>query len=83
MTNHAKERASARGIDKSDIERVINHPTETIQDAYNGNFKSFGEIVTESRYLIIVHTEFNKYVKVITVLMTDKGGIKADGFSKI
>jgi hypothetical protein len=60
MTNHAKQRALARGIKKSDSERVINHPTETIQDAYNGNYKSFGETATrtESPYMIIVHTEF-------------------------
>ena len=86
MTAHARIRALERGIDEIDIERIINSPIETIYDRYEETYKSYGIAVNhytgESRYIIIIHTAFNKYVTIITVMWTDKGGLKEYGFSK-
>jgi uncharacterized DUF497 family protein len=87
MTAHAKERALHRGVDQTDIERIINSPTETIYDEYEENYKSYGlandPYTKEDRYLVIFHTILNKYVKIISVMWTDKGGLQRHGFSKL
>ncbi len=87
MTNHARDRALERGINISDIERIVNDPIETIQDPYHGNYKSFGLVEgSESCYIKIIHSESDisaQQVYIVSVMMTDRGGIKADGFSKI
>jgi uncharacterized DUF497 family protein len=87
MTTHARTRALERGIDLDDIERIINSPMQTIYAEYEERYKSYG-IVTkpyskEVRYLIIVHTILNKYVTIISVMYTSKGGLQEHGFSNI
>lgn len=86
MTGHATQRSLSRGVVIADIEKVINFPEETIYDDYEETYKSYGRIIDpytkQSRYLIIVHTGFNKHVKVITLMwVNSKGGLKAHGFS--
>lgn len=88
MTAHARERALHRGVDQADIERIIKSPTETIYNAYEENYKSYGlannPYTKEDRYLVIFHTVLNKYVMIITsVMWTSKGGLQSHGFGKL
>ena len=88
MTNHAKIKTISRGIEETDIERIINTPTETIYDEHEETYHSYGSALDpytkEPYYLIVVHTAFNTYVKVITVMwVNSKGGLKAHGFSNL
>jgi len=87
IRGHAKERALARGVDELDIERIINSPLETIYNEYEETYKSYGEAIDpytkKPSYLIIIHTILNKYVTIITVMWTNKGGLKAHGFTKL
>jgi hypothetical protein len=86
MTGNARARALERGINEIDIERIINSPVETIYDQDIERFKSYGTAIdqytNEPHYLIIIHTAFNAYVTIISVMWTDKGGLKEYGFSK-
>jgi uncharacterized membrane-anchored protein YitT (DUF2179 family) len=86
MTDHAIERSLQRGIQRADITRIINNPIETIQDARTGRYKSYGEGIDsytrERVYVIIIHTPFNKNVKIITVMsVNSERGLRAYGFS--
>jgi hypothetical protein len=87
MTAHARARALERGIDVIDIERIINSPAETVYSRFEENYISYGLVVNpytrEERNLLIIHTILDKYVKIITVMWKDKGGLKSYGFSNI
>jgi ABC-type transport system substrate-binding protein len=88
MTNHAREKAISRGVEEVDIERIINAPSETIYDEYEETYKSYGRATDpytkEPYYLIIVHSAFNTYVKVITVMWVNNNkGLKSHGFSNL
>ena len=88
MTAHARERALQRGVDQADIERIIKSPIETIYNAYEENYKSYGlandPYAKEDRYLVIFHTVLSKYVMIITsVMWTSKEGLQSHGFSKL
>jgi hypothetical protein len=87
MTGHARTRALERGIDEIDIEKVIDFPAETVYSSYEENYISYGLVVNqytkEERYLLIIHTILNKYVKIITVMWKDRGGLKGYGFSNV
>jgi hypothetical protein len=87
MTAHAREKIIARGIDAMDIQRIINEPIETIYNEYEETYKSYGRArdpyTKKPYYVIIIHTTLNKYVTIITVMFTDKGGLKFHGFSKL
>jgi hypothetical protein len=79
-TNHSLERLRERDIDKQDIEKVIENPTELINENYN-KYKCFSEVYnTEPKYLIVVYTIDNKCIKVITVFKAGRGGVKVRGF---
>ncbi len=86
-TKHAIRRSIERGINKEEVEVILQNPIEVIKDRYNDKNKCFGKLndsfSKESKYLIIVHTIFNECATIITVMITDKGGVKADGFSRI
>jgi uncharacterized DUF497 family protein len=87
LTAHAIERALHRGVDQTDIERIINSPTETIYNEYEENYKSYGlandPYTKDDRYLVIFHTTLDKYVNVISVMWTDMEGLRRHGFRKL
>ena|SRR5215213_9809329 len=87
ITAHAREKTIARGIDAMDIQRIINEPIETIYNEYEETYKSYGEAIDpytkKPYYVIMIHTALNKYVTIISVMFTDKGGLKFHGFSKL
>ena len=80
MTVHARARALHRGISEVDIDIVINSPIQTIYSQDEQNYRSYGLVkdpyTKEERYLIVVHTILNKYVKIISVMWGTKGGVK-------
>ena len=87
MSAHARQQALLRGIKQSDIERIINEPIQTIKANYEERYKSFGIVydtyTKKSHYIIIIHNALNKHVHIITVMYTDKGGVRASGFDKL
>ncbi len=88
LTKHAIERYAQRDITKEQIKQVINNPIETIHDNVRKNYKSFALIEKPpfigQPYLLVIHDgKFNTVVTVITVMWTDKGGLRANGFSKL
>ncbi len=76
-----------RGITKDLIQKIINSPTETIYDSDRQNYKSFANVdepvVNGQAYLVVIYNKFNTKMVVITSMYTDKGGLRAIGFSKI
>jgi hypothetical protein len=54
---------------------------------YEERYKSFGIVydtyTKKSHYIIIIHNALNKHVHIITVMYTDKGGMRASGFDKL
>jgi hypothetical protein len=87
ITKHAYTRIFERGIDKKQVEMIMNNPTETIYDRERRNYKSFGLLsnppTKEQPYLMVVHSKFNTSVKIMTVMWKDKGGLRKHGFSKL
>ena len=87
MTTHAMQRALERGIEKVDVERVINLPIETIYSKHEQNYKSYGLVnnpyTKEERHLIVIHTILNKDVKIISVMWGARGGLKRHGFRNL
>lgn len=87
LTNHCKARAVERYVTTQDISKVINSPIQTIYDKERQNYKSFGKTekppYNEQPYLVVIHNKINTSAKVITVMWTDKGGLKVIGFNKI
>lgn len=75
-----------RYIFEYQINEIINNPTETIKSKTNKkNYLSYNKNVTDlsnsKLYIIVVHTDLNKYdVIIISVIQRDKGGLKAYGF---
>lgn len=86
LTTHCRQRIQERAIDIKDIEKVINDPLETFYDKERQNYKSFGKskdpLIKEQPYLVLIHSKINSSVTIITAVWTDKGGLKAIGFSK-
>ena len=82
---HAEQRSIERGIQKKVIEEILNGPVEEIYDLYEENHKCYGkEPAKDDRYIKIIYTKLNNNtLKVITVMITDKGGLKASGFSNL
>jgi hypothetical protein len=88
LSDHAKGRIISRGVEESDIVRIINMPLETIYDEYEEDYKTYGTAIDpytkESFYLIIVHTALNTHVKIITIMwVNSEGGLRAHGFSNL
>ena len=75
-----------RYIFEDQINEIINNPTETIKSKTNKkNYLSYNKNVTDlsnsKLYIIVVHTDLNKYnVIIISVIQRDKGGLKVYGF---
>ena len=76
-----------RNITKDLIQKIINNPTETIYDSDRQNYKSFAivdeSIIDGQPYLMVIYNKFNTKIVIITSMYTDKGGLRAVGFSKI
>jgi len=74
-------------VTTQDISKVINSPIQTIYDNERQNYKSFGKAekppYNEQPYLVVIHNKINTSVNAITVMWTDKGGLKIIGFNKI
>ncbi|CUR52196.1 protein of unknown function [Nitrosotalea devaniterrae] len=87
LTNHCKARAVERYVTTQDISKIISNPVQTIYDEERQNYKSFGKAekppYPEQPYLVAIHNKINTSVRVITVMWTDKGGLKIIGFNKI
>jgi len=89
ILDHAKIRILERGILEEDVKMVINNPIQTVFDAYEENFKSYGIIedkynTNNKKYIVIVHNSLNSNpVKIITGMVTSRGGLKRFGFNNI
>ncbi|MDC8451619.1 MAG: DUF4258 domain-containing protein [Candidatus Nitrosotalea sp.] len=87
LTKHCKDRAFERYVTTREISKVINNPVQTISDDERQNYKSYGKSENppykDQPYLVAIHDKINTSVKVITVMWTDKGGLKIIGFNKI
>ena len=89
VLDHAKIRILERGILEEDVQKIINNPIQTVYDDYEENYKSYGIIEDKykenrKRYVIIVHNDLNSDpVKIITGMVTSKGGLKRFGFNNI
>ena len=85
-SNHAFIRLHQRGILKEDVENIIKNPIQIIRQPDN-KLKCFGIIPNPEneliKYLVVVYIEYmtKDTVKVLTVMLKDKGGLKYDGFS--
>ena len=83
-TLHAEDRILARGIDKVIIEKILNHPSAIVYDGYTERHKCYGPYEKSrgtNRYVKIVYSKRSNTILVITAMVTDKGGLKANGFS--
>lgn len=89
ILDHAKIRILERGILQEDVQTIINNPIQTVYDDYEENCKSYGIIEDKynknnKKYIIIVHNSLNSDpVKIITGMVTSKGGLKRFGFNNI
>ena len=87
LTKHCKSRAFERYVTTQEISKVINNPIQTIYDDERQNYKSYSKSENPSYkdqpYLVVIHNKINTSVKIITVMWTDKGGLKIIGFNKI
>ena len=86
MTDHAKLRILERGILEDEIQRIIDNPIHTVYDKYEENYKSYGIVDNKynKKYIIIVHNSLNSNpVRIITGMITSKGGLKRYGFNNI
>ncbi|WP_148702000.1 DUF4258 domain-containing protein [Candidatus Nitrososphaera evergladensis] len=87
FTAHARDQAIARGIDQSEVRRILEKPDGIISDAHEGTRHCYGRAIDpytkQERYLIVIYTNLNNFIKVITVMWTDKGGLRAHGFGNI
>ena len=77
-----------RGIREEDILRIVNKPIETILAKYEQRNLSYGRAIDpytkQENYLLIVHRKLNKpIIDIISVMWTDKGGLKRHGFSNL
>jgi hypothetical protein len=74
-------------VTTQDISNVINDPIQTILDSKRKNYKSYNKTKNppykDQPYLVVIHNKINTSVTVITVMWTDKGGLKVIGFNKI
>lgn len=84
-SNHAFIRLHQRGIVKQDVENIIKNPIDRIVQSDN-KIKIYGIIPNPEnellKYLVVVYIELinDSTVKVLTVMVKDKGGLKRDGF---
>lgn len=87
LTKHCKTRAFERYVTTLEISKLINNPTQTIYDDERQNYKSYTKSENspykDQPYLVAIHNKINTSVKIITVMWTDRGGLKIIGFSKI
>jgi hypothetical protein len=89
ILDHAKIRILERGILEEEVKMIINNPIQTIFDDYEENYKSYGIIedkynANNKKYIVIVHNSLNSNpVKIITGMVTSKGGLKRFGFNNI
>ena len=81
---HAEQRAIERGIQKK-ISRNIDGPVDEICDEYEENHTCYGkEPAKDDRYIKIIYAKLNNNtLKVITVMITDKGGLRPSGFRNL
>jgi hypothetical protein len=76
-----------RGVTEEDVLQVINNPAseETIYDPIRKKWKSYSRIINHysnvEKYLIVVHSKYNSDINIITVIWTDRGGLRFHGFS--
>lgn len=74
---------------KDEIQRIIDNPIHTVYDKYEENYKSYGIVDNKynkynKKYIIIVHNSLNSNpVRIITGMITSKGGLKRYGFNNI
>src|SRR2546423_4349062 len=88
ITAHAKYQVEMRGIREEDILRIVNKPIETFLAKYEQRYLSYGRAIDpytkQENYLLIVHRKLNKpIIDIISVMWTDKGGLKRHGFSNL
>jgi hypothetical protein len=88
ITAHAKYQVEMRGIREEDIVRIVNKLVETILAKYEQRYLSHGRAIDpytkQENYLLIVHRKLNKpIIDIISVMWTDKGGLKRHGFSNL
>lgn len=84
-TAHAEQRSIERGIRKEDIEQILNGPLDEIYDGYEENYKGYGkEPRKDDRYIKIIYSKLNNNtLKVINVMITDIGDLRASGFNNL
>ena len=84
-TAHAEQRSIERGVRKKDIEQILNNPLDEIYDDYEENYKCYGkEPRKDNRYIKIIYSKLNNNtLKVITVMITDIGDLRASGFNNL
>lgn len=84
-TAHAEQRSIERGVRKEDIEQILNNPLDEIYDDYEENYKCYGkEPRKDNRYIKIIYSKLNNNtLKVITVMITDIGDLRASGFNNL
>jgi hypothetical protein len=67
--------------------RIMNNPSEVIEDKHEGTLHCYGSAIDpytkHERFIMIVYIKLNSTAKVITVMWTDRGGLRAHGFSNI
>ena len=86
FSGHSEERILGRNLQKWQIVEIINNPIEVIHDDKSGRDQCFGIIdKSTNRYLRIIYSKLKNedVLIVITAMETDKGGLIANGFSKL
>ena len=80
FSKHSLKRAEERGINISDVKRVLEEPEETITVKFGRKaaYKQFG-----GKYIVVIFEEQKDEIVVVTILRVDKERLKRCGFSRV
>lgn len=68
-TSHAKLRLRVRGIDESEINRILRSPQKLYFDTVTGALVAVGSrALVEGRWLVVVYTVEGDVIEVVTVI---------------